>query len=726
VIPDSLPTSNVGTRAGWAAALLLLVAAAAAVYGAGWPRDSRAEIWTRGLPGEEVHRRLVEDFGGDEFLLLRADLPASVDDPRWTFLDGLGRRLETLTAVARGIDPLHLPGAPLADQPLARLDAAARRPLAQALDLVATDGPRPRADFLAVIRADAGAAERDALVTAVDGLRGDAATAGVGLLCAGHPLVAARLDRQAARVDERYAPLLALVATVTIALLYRSLAMVAAAALPALAAAASVRALCRGLGWDSNLVLVAAAPVVLVVVLASSLHLVSAFRRRLAEGHDPACAARGAAREKRAAGALAAATTAAGFLVFCLSPLQPVRRLGIAVGVVIPPAVALLFLLGPAILSSCRLRARAMAAPRRWRAVGAFALRHGTAVRAGGLLVLLAGTAAFATLPRNGDALRYFPADTALRSDFAALNRDGTGLATVEVLATRRSGAEWEIGALRASELGARLHELPGQRGVFGPEDVLADIDLLAVPLLRGGAAPALRLGGRLDARGETARWTVRIADEGIERTAEVADAVLAAAKTWADAEGAVVTVTGTVPLLLAMQDQLVGTLFRSLGWTALVGLVFFLAAVSSVFELFAALAVNLAPVAFVGLTAKLLDFELDGATVMVGAVVLGLAVDNTFHLLRARRQAGGGREGLYAALDRVGEAAVVSVASLALGFLALTASGFVPTARFGLLCAVGAASSLAADLLLLPALVGRPASAHGESVPQRDAIPLS
>jgi predicted RND superfamily exporter protein len=39
------------------------------------------------------------------------------------------------------------------------------------------------------------------------------------------------------------------------------------------------------------------------------------------------------------------------------------------------------------------------------------------------------------------------------------------------------------------------------------------------------------------------------------------------------------------------------------------------------------------------------------------------------------------------------------------MGFASLGLSGFAPTARFGLLCATGAAAALVSNLLFLPAL---------------------
>jgi hypothetical protein len=154
---------------------------------------------------------------------------------------------------------------------------------------------------------------------------------------------------------------------------------------------------------------------------------------------------------------------------------------------------------------------------------------------------------------------------------------------------------------------------------------------------------------------------------------------------------------------MLAMQTKLIGTLATSLLLTVLATGLLFLVVARDARSLTAALVTNLVPTAATLGVAALLRFPLDGATVMVAAVVLGLAVDNTFHLMHAAGSHGGLRDRLRS-FDKVGDAAATSSVALSLGFLSLVAAGFAPTARFGALCAAGAAAALIADLVVLPA----------------------
>ncbi|MCA8981072.1 MAG: RND transporter, partial [Planctomycetes bacterium] len=105
-------------------------------------------------------------------------------------------------------------------------------------------------------------------------------------------------------------------------------------------------------------------------------------------------------------------------------------------------------------------------------------------------------------------------------------------------------------------------------------------------------------------------------------------------------------------------------------------------------------------PVAVVMLVNRLCYASLDASTVMVAAVVLGLAVDNTLHLVHARQHGG-----TTLAFARVAEPAALGATALALGFGSLALSGFAPTMHFGILVATGVGAALVGDFVLLPAL---------------------
>jgi predicted RND superfamily exporter protein len=105
-----------------------------------------------------------------------------------------------------------------------------------------------------------------------------------------------------------------------------------------------------------------------------------------------------------------------------------------------------------------------------------------------------------------------------------------------------------------------------------------------------------------------------------------------------------------------------------------------------------------------------LAGIPLDTGTVMIASVALGIAVDDTIHVLSAyRTQRINGRprrEAVETVLRTKGRAVIVSALTLTAGFGVLVFGSFVPVVYFGLLTAVTLATAVLAELLLLPALL--------------------
>jgi len=100
----------------------------------------------------------------------------------------------------------------------------------------------------------------------------------------------------------------------------------------------------------------------------------------------------------------------------------------------------------------------------------------------------------------------------------------------------------------------------------------------------------------------------------------------------------------------------------------------------------------------------------LDTATVMMASVALGIAVDNTLHLLAVhdghRRRGSDPESAAAIAVARVASPACVTTATASAGFVALLWSAFPPIRYFGLLSTVAMVVALLGDLVVLPALL--------------------
>jgi predicted RND superfamily exporter protein len=99
--------------------------------------------------------------------------------------------------------------------------------------------------------------------------------------------------------------------------------------------------------------------------------------------------------------------------------------------------------------------------------------------------------------------------------------------------------------------------------------------------------------------------------------------------------------------------------------------------------------------------------------TAMIAAVSLGLSVDSSIHYIAAfRRQVlerhadASAARALHSAHRSAGRAMIFSTVALAVGFLALTTSGFMPTVAFGWLSCLTLVGGLLGNLVVLPVLL--------------------
>ena len=118
----------------------------------------------------------------------------------------------------------------------------------------------------------------------------------------------------------------------------------------------------------------------------------------------------------------------------------------------------------------------------------------------------------------------------------------------------------------------------------------------------------------------------------------------------------------------------------------------------------------NLAPILLTLGVMGWLAIDLDYYKAAIAAVALGIAVDDTIHLVSRYRhefkRSGNYEEALTEALTDVGRALLITSVALVLGFLVLLGSIMQSQATQGLLLATTIVTALVADFLLMPALV--------------------
>ena len=422
----------------------------------------------------------------------------------------------------------------------------------------------------------------------------------------------------------------------------------------------------------------------------------------------------------------AALTTAAGFLALVPAPVTALRSFGALAAVGIAAAFACTFVLGAAVLPHLDASRYRLAAADRierglewlfaavWDRPGRWA-----AAMAGLVALCLAGAA---QMRADTYTLGYLPRGDAAVQDHAFLEAhwgayasvdllvrpaDGRDLRDPDVLMASRAfaaavAAEPEIrAAFGLHTLLARYSEvrLGDEDAVFGRPDEIravvaqlerhhsADLRRLATPDYRTGR---LLLTGTMMSARDLGRLLQRIDQIAAEHFGGLAE----------------VEPAGYPPLYVRIVER-VTTAQATSFWTAL-ALVFGLLAVflRDLRLALVAMPANLFPVLVVFGTMGGLGIPLDVATATVAAIVLGIAVDDTIHLLvhiRAGLPHHGPREALLGAARGAGRSVVVTSAVLALGFSVLLFASVQTVFAFGLLTALAALGALVGDLVLLP-----------------------
>ncbi len=205
------------------------------------------------------------------------------------------------------------------------------------------------------------------------------------------------------------------------------------------------------------------------------------------------------------------------------------------------------------------------------------------------------------------------------------------------------------------------------------------------------------------------ARLLLKVRDEGTYRTGELIDRLQAKLQeTFPADEGVTSRMTGDAYVITVAMNRLIRDLMVSLLTASAV--IFLIIAL-----LFRSLRVGL--IAILPNTTPLLltlgymgwrGYDMNTGNVIVFTISLGIAVDDTIHLLYRFREEHhtqpNAREATRSALRGTGPAMVLTSLLIVGGLAVLLFSQFVPTRRFAELLMVTMAGALVGDLLLLPA----------------------
>jgi uncharacterized protein len=478
-------------------------------------------------------------------------------------------------------------------------------------------------------------------------------------------------------------------------------------------------------------------PMLLGIGVATAVHLLSRTLLLRREGAEPKDAAYSALRQLLVPAFFTAATTVAGLSSLNFSTLAPLRQFGQLGAFGVFSAFVLSYALGPWLLPWLAAKEpvgteaghRLDPLWRKWDAgltlLGEFALRRarGILLVAFGLMIL--GVAGLLFVEVGSNPVEYFHKRDVVRTDLEFIDSELAGTTMLEILIDTG-----EYDGVKEPEVLAKMARigewLDGIEGV-GAVVSLADYVMELRKAMRGGADEDRRIP---DSRAEVAQLLLMLDDpEEVEafvdfdfQQARVSATVrlsqtqlltdrmpeleaLLEQEFQAPATG---QATGMSKLIANMDAYLLRSALWSMGLAFVTVLLFMTLALRSVRLGLFSMIPNILPVAMVIGFMGWVGIRLDPGTTMIGAVALGLVVDNTVHFLhhlRKRIVAGDDmHDAVVDTLMKTGRAVVTTSTVLALGFWLMLLASFMPNINFGLLCGLAIAIALVADLVVLPA----------------------
>ena len=467
------------------------------------------------------------------------------------------------------------------------------------------------------------------------------------------------------------------------------------------------------LGAPVNILTSVVPSLALVVGTCDSIHFIEDMRRSARRGIDPLAASSGAIRRIGMACGLTSIVTAIGFASLAVARIEAVRTFGIAAAIGALASFMAVTLLTPLIASTrfcsgLRLGRSSPLAGRVANVLAALSVRHARPL----VVVACSLTAALAFVGSGLDAdtriIDSLPSGAPASQALARVDAEFGGVMGVDVVVEWPADVDWRDPAV--------LDALALAEAAVGREAGISRT--ISLSTVAAGMPPRVRRRLDVDSvsdlvspESRMALVRARVADLGSRRLEEIYDRVdTSLARLEQDRPGWRFRLAGMSVVSARNIRQLVRDLGSSLVVEVLVIGCILAVAFRSPLAGIVSMLPNIFPLVVIAALLVITGRSLDPATVIVFNVCLGLAVDDTVHVLSAltrnRKEGVSIGSAVRRAVSEMGNAVVIGGVVLTVGFAAVTASSVPSLAGFGVLACAAVASATVAELLFLPALL--------------------
>jgi len=479
----------------------------------------------------------------------------------------------------------------------------------------------------------------------------------------------------------------------------------------------------------------------LAVGVGASVHILSLVFRHFDQTGDKREAIAHALDHSGLAVVMTSLTTAAGLVSFSTTEMAPVANLGIFAGAGVIISLFYTLVLLPALLSFIPLKQKKNVgqefAPDRFDAlldwVTGFSTTHAKAIVAVTVLILAAGTFSAAMLRFSHDTLKWLPASWSSRQATEKIDAVMGGTLNLEVLVdTGRKNGLYDPHILKsldnlAKEIGRYDDGKIRVAKAASVADVLKEIHkalnenrpaFYAIPENRALIPQEFLLFENsgsddlekvIDRSYRLARFTIQVPWLDIFHYMPLLDKVKIRFETELG-DRAVIRTTGVLRLFASTVTAAAHSMAQGYLTAAITITLMMICLLGSLRMGLISMIPNLAPVVLVMGMMYWTGLPLDVFTMMIGAVALGLAVDDTVHFMngfcRYHREEKSVRAAVRKTLHTSGRAMLVTTTVLTIGFFVYTFAFMENLVRFGLLTGLAILLALVADFFCVPAIM--------------------
>lgn len=561
------------------------------------------------------------------------------------------------------------------------------------------------------------------------------------LYVAGSPSVVAYLKDSMMNDMKKFIVLIIVTIMIFLALLFRRISGVIFPLMTVILAVLSTVGMMAASGTPLKVVTQILPSFLLAVGVGASVHVLAIFYKHFDQYGNRKEAIAHTLQHSGLAIIMTSATTAAGMLSFSTSGIAPVADLGIfaAIGVMIALVFTLVLL--PALLMIIRLKPKVIARSDGHHdhmdhiltAIGHFSQNHARAI------VIFSVAFMAITIPLSSligyahNPLKWLPEDHSARMATELIDQKMRGSITLEILIdTQRNNGVYDLGLLKKIDtITQQMTEISGDGYFIGKALSLVDVLKEIHRALNENRTDYYRLTERqevipqeillfensgsddlktfVDSRFSKARITLKApwvdAFVYLDMLEDVADVL----QNNLD-DSIQITTTGLLPMMVKTATVSVTSAGNSYLIAIVVITLMMILLLSSIKLGLLSMVANLFPIFFILAVMVLFKLPLDLFTILIGAIIIGIAIDDIVHFMHNfRRYHLDGmttRDAVVATLTTTGRAMTITTIVLCFGFILYMFASMKNLFVFGLLTSIAFVVALASVMLLAPALM--------------------